>query len=111
MARTPRSKATKILAGIAAVLALLWLLNLPFYSGSKLGAGMSWRMEHGRLTVRRSTSAPSTSSFYIANNSEGMRWSPQFRAGDWGHWSVTLPLWIGFVMCVGGCVWIETRRR
>lgn len=36
---------------VAALMFLLWLLNRPFYAGSRIASIGSWRLEHGRLTL------------------------------------------------------------
>jgi hypothetical protein len=104
------STTTKILMACAAAIALLWLLNIPFYSGASVGEHTSWRLEHGRVTVRRTEFARRPRHFYVAPNSEGLRWSAEFRSFSSGAWSVALPLWWLILPCVVGAGWIERRR-
>lgn len=47
---------------LSVVLVLLYVANLPFSSGSRIGATGMWRMEHGRLRVER-TVGESTETF------------------------------------------------
>lgn len=99
-------------AGLILTLLILavYAANLPFYSGSSLGPNWRWRMEHGRFLVARS-SVESRESFYIAPNSEGLRFRPDWRftAGDW---RVNIPLWIPFLLVAGAtaAAWRPRRR-
>jgi len=82
----------------AIVLGLLWVLNLPYYSGAG-GPQWRWRMEHGRLKIEHRSEPISPETFYIAPNSEGLRFNPEFDFHG-GDWSVVVPLWIPFVACL-----------
>ena len=95
---------------VAVFLALLYAANKPFYSGSSLGEHLAWRMEHGRLTVKRSE-AGSDTSFYIAANSEGLRY--WFDADLWStsNWSVTIPLWVLLLLAGGWVAWAWRPSR
>ena len=81
----------------AALFALLWTLNVPFYAGSTIGPHYSWRMEHGRLTVERALSQ-NAQSFWADVNTEGLRWAFEGKVYGGGEWTVTLPLWIPFLI-------------
>lgn len=100
--------------GLAAtfLLALLYVANLPFYSGSSLGPFFSWRMEHGRLAVERH-SADRRESFYVAINSEGMRFAPEWRTYSWSDWRVNIPLWmpLALTIAVSARAWVLWARR
>jgi len=82
---------------------LLYAANVPFYAGSSLGDTHSWRMEHGRLTVRQAA-ATAPKSFWMDLNSEGLRfgWEWQRSATGAGRddWTLTLPLWIPLGLCL-----------
>lgn len=116
-------------ASLALVLLLLMVLSLPYYAGStihaSLGAGdamatgawrLSWRLEHARLTITcRPDFVPGVQlhePFWIAHNSEGLRWMPAGRFARAGDWHVTVPLWMVFVLCAGASVfaWRSWRR-
>jgi len=99
------------LASAAAIL-LLYIANLPFYSGSTIGRSYAWRMEHGRLTIARSRTR-NPESFYIAANSEGLRWSPALRYSALADWSVTIPLYIPLALTVAWSLraWGAVRSR
>ncbi|MHC4956593.1 MAG: hypothetical protein ACYTGZ_22365, partial [Planctomycetota bacterium] len=83
------------------LLLLLYIANLPFYSGAHVGDDYSWRMEHGRLSINRNAQRSPRSdsprsareSFYIALNSEGLRWSWEWRSYSEAHWKIAIPLW------------------
>lgn len=72
---------------------LLFLLNLPYYSGWGNGR-FRWRMEHGRIKLELRESAVNPESFYIASNTEGLRFAPQWSYGSAGAWMLNLPLWV-----------------
>lgn len=94
----------------AALVLALWLLNRPFYAGSRIASIGSWRLEHGRLTVN--WGRPSTESFYIAINSEPVRWAAEFTSYTPGEWQIVMPLWIPELMALGlaGVAWrLECR--
>ncbi|GMV26318.1 MAG: hypothetical protein AMXMBFR58_23490 [Phycisphaerae bacterium] len=75
------------------LLVILQLACLPFYSGSSITRNLSWRLEHGRLTLKRSP-VDHTESFYIAGNSEGLRWRSEFKRFGPGDFRLTVPLWM-----------------
>lgn len=87
---------------------LLTLLNVPFYSGASIGSHFHWRMEHGRITLRAS-SVSFHENFYVAINSEPLRWFPEGRYSRWNDWDVAVPLWIPSVLC--GAWWFAGFRR
>lgn len=90
--------------GVAAGVLLVYIANVPFYSGSTLGRGFGWRMEQGRLTVSRAPGR-NPESFYVAANSAGLlRWSPAWRVGSRGHWSVTIPLYVPLALAAGWAI-------
>ncbi|MFO0835893.1 MAG: hypothetical protein U0638_13050 [Phycisphaerales bacterium] len=94
----------------AMMVAVLWLLNLPFYSGSRIGSLGSWRLEHGRFTLN--WGRPSTESFYIAINSEPVRWKAEFTHYSPGEWQIVVPLWVVGALALGaaGTFWRLERR-
>jgi hypothetical protein len=97
-------------AGIAlwALFAIAYVLSVPFYSGAGWSWGR-WRMEHGRLTVAL-TPSPQHESFYVAINSEGLRFGPEMRIRSWNDASVTAPLWMGLLFA-GGLAAVARRRH
>lgn len=88
---------------VAAIL-LLYLACLPFYSGSALPLGLSWRLETGRLNLKRSP-VGSTETFYVAVNSESMRFKPEFRVWSPSDWSLTIPLWMPLLLALAAAAW------
>jgi len=106
---SPRNGLSRYLLAIGAVACLLLiLLNIPFYSGASIGSHFHWRLEHGRMTLR-ATSASHHENFYVAINSETLRWFPEGRLSRWNDWEVAIPLWIPSVLC--GAWWIASHRR
>ena len=97
------------LLGVAGVSAV-YFLNMPFYSGSSLWSTASWRMEHGRLSVHWGT-VPHHEGFYIAANSEGLRFAPDGRVYTWTRGFVRIPLWVPWIAAAGVtvCVWRRPR--
>lgn len=86
---------------------------VPFYAGGPIGrAGspMAWRLEHGRMTVRY-FSGGLRETFFVANNTEALRWGDEWSGGG-GSWSGTVPLW--WVWGSGGALaaglWWRGRR-
>jgi hypothetical protein len=110
MARPARRRVSRWAAAlVTAAVLLVYAANVPFYSGSALGSEFSWRMEHGRLTLKRSP-VTADESFYVANNTEGLRFgfdSDYWRAGDW---RVTIPLWAPLLLAVGWAAWAWRPR-
>ncbi len=100
-------------SGLACTLlfALLWALNVPFYAGSRIGSIGAWRLEHGRFTLSR-VPFPSTEAFYIAPNSEGPRFLPDWRFFARSDGSASVPLWIplAIVAAIMGREWRRPRR-
>jgi hypothetical protein len=94
------------------VLALVYLANLPLYAGSSLGPFISWRMEHGRLALERHA-AQNPEAFYVAINSEGMRFAPECRVFSWRDWRVNVPLWLPLLLAVAvtSRAWTRWIRR
>ncbi len=84
----------------ALLISLLWVLNVPFYSGAG-GAHWRWRMEHGRLRVVHRLEPANPESFYIASNSEGLRFSPEWKFHSRHDWMINVPLWVPWVACMG----------
>ncbi|MEX2219112.1 MAG: hypothetical protein WD749_10175 [Phycisphaerales bacterium] len=95
---------------LAAAVLLLWAANVPFYSGSDLGPNWGWRMEHGRITLNRHATPQNPESFYIAPNSEALRWGFGGRYGSSG-WSVTIPLWAIFLPTAAAAALLWRRPR
>ncbi len=93
------------------LLILLYVLSLPFYSGSTLGRHLSWRFEHARLNIKYSPDQ-NPGPFYVDINSEGLKWAPEGRFDSWGSWSITLPLWMALVLTAtpAGVLWRRHRR-
>jgi hypothetical protein len=87
--------------------AAVYLANVPFYAGATFASGLSWRMEHGRLTLRNA--AGREKPFSVDLNTEGLRWRAEWRRGR-DSWSVTIPLWIPLGLCALRCA-ASWRRR
>ena len=66
-----------LLAVASVLLVVLYVANMPFYSGSSVGSHFAWRLEHGRMRVECKP-AIHPESFYIDINSEGLKFAP-----DW----------------------------
>jgi hypothetical protein len=96
----------------ALLLLLLFLANVPFYSGSSIGSHFSWRMEHGRIALHASSS-PVHESFYIALNSEGVHFTPEWRADSLTDWRINIPLWMPLLLTVviSAAAWRRWLRR
>ena len=96
----------------ALLLLLLYVANLPFYAGSSIGPRFTWRMEHGRLALEAST-APRRESFYIAPNSEGLHFVPEWRVNSLSDWRINIPLWIPLIALIAIAIaaWRITLRR
>lgn len=97
------------LALVSLVLALLLAVNVPLYAGFSRDSGLSVRMEHGRLTVRRDE-ATSSKPFWIDFNTEGLRWAPEVLAVDAHNWEVTLPVWLALAPALLAAGWAWSRR-
>lgn len=94
----------------AATVFTIYVLNIPFYSGSALGPTASWRMEHGRLSLNWGL-ARSSESFYIAINSEGLKFAPDGRFYGGGRGFVRIPLWMPLAAAAIGTVALWRRPR
>jgi hypothetical protein len=96
----------------AVVLSMLFVANLPFYSGSTIGRNLAWRLEHGRLTLR-ARPGQNPESFYLAVNSEGLRWACEFRYAAASDWLICVPLWMPVLLCWTWAVsaWWPVRPR
>jgi|GEM_PF-3347109 len=81
------------LAIALALLLVLHVLCVPFYTGASISPTLHWRLEHARLTVKR-TPPRSMEGFFVAHNSEGLRFAPDFHVYGPGDWFVRLPLWL-----------------
>lgn len=92
----------------AILIGLLWIMNLPFYSGAG-GPHLRWRMEHGRFRIEHRSEPIHPETFYIALNSEGLRFGPEADF-DGDDWMINLPLWIPFLACVGLALWGRRSR-
>jgi uncharacterized protein len=99
----------RVAMACTALVAMVYLANLPFYAGSRLGGDLHWRMEHGRLTLL-SHPRHAAPDFWLAGNTEGLRWVPEWRRLTADHWWVTIPLWIPLGLCL---LWTAAswRRR
>lgn len=99
-----RSRAQRVFTGVSATLLLLLAANLPFDAGATPVGGFSRRMEPGRLElVRSDTHSPQ--SFWLAGNTEGLKWAPRTRLGGRNQWRVHLPLWIPLAGSLAWCAW------
>jgi len=107
--RLARVRSRWVAVALAAALALLLAASLPFYAGSTPVEGLSWRMEHGRLTVRR-FGDKRPNSLWVAGNTEGLRWSPELELNGGDNWKVTLPLWIPLAGALAWC-YVAWRPR
>ncbi len=97
---------------VLTVLAALFLANLPFYSGSSLGPSLAWRLEGARLNITRRPSR-NPESFYIAINSEPLRWNWDARYNAPGDWYISIPLWTPILLALAWTLfaWWPARRR
>lgn len=102
-----------VLAAASALLCGLYVLSVPLYSGSSVGSRMSWRMEHGRLKVECRPAGRNPESFYIAGNSEGLRFAPDWHVYSAGDWFFNVPLWVPLGACVLGSagLFFAMRKR
>lgn len=102
-----------LLAAASVLLVLLFLANLPFYSGSSVGSRLNWRMEHGRLRVECEPPGRNPESFYIAGNSEGLKFAPDWHVYSAGDWFFNIPLWVPLAACILGsaALFIVTRKQ
>ncbi len=107
--RRSRSFTRPAAFALLAVIAILQLASIPFYAGSSLGSFASWRLEHGRITLTRNDTL-NAEPFYIAINSEGLRWSFEGRRYSANHWFVTIPLWFP-ILLTAAWAWSNRRRR
>lgn len=92
-----------------ATFAVLLALNLPLYAGLSFD-GFRFRMEHGRLLFERSDAVRGKSP-YVAPNSEGLRWQPEWRFDSPSHWRVNVPLWIPLGITMAEAWWLTRKRR
>ena len=84
----------------AALIALLLILNLPFYAGGR-GEHLSWRMEHGRIRIERRSEPSNPTGFWVDGNTEGLRFAPEASFHGRGDWMVNVPLWMPLLGCLG----------
>lgn len=96
-------------ATLVGLVLALTLLNIPFYAGSSLGSSAAWRLEHGRLTVKWGA-ASGNESFFIALNSEGLKWAPRCSFASIREASLTIPLWMVFLGTSGVAVIVWKRE-
>jgi hypothetical protein len=106
--RGPRWRSRWLSTGLSAALLALLALNVPFYAGGTPVEGFRWRMEHGCLSLLRSD-VVRLQSFWVAGNTEGLRWTPRVRIHDSDHWRVILPLWMPLVAALAWCAWSWRR--
>ena len=90
-----------IAAAALALVAVTYIANLPLYAGASFD-GWSWRMEHGRATIRRDPGIR-PKPFWVDWNSEGLRWSAQWLRSGPGDWTITIPLWAPLGLCLAWC--------
>jgi hypothetical protein len=96
-------------AAVVALVAALYVASLPLYAGQSFEGGLSWRMEHGRVTIERRPEGRAKP-FWADLNSEGLRWSADWRRGGPADWALTIPLWIPFALSAAWCA-LSWRRR
>ncbi|MBK8099379.1 MAG: hypothetical protein IPK26_19905 [Planctomycetes bacterium] len=106
MADSPRSWLATVAAAGAMLCALAMLLSLPFYSGCS-GRHLQCRVEHGRIGLGYRQIEGNPESFYVAINSEGLRFLPEVTTG--GGIQMQVPLWLPLLLCV--FVAVGARRR
>jgi hypothetical protein len=106
---TRRGRTRWLAVAAAALVAAAYVANLPFYAGQSFEGGLSWRMEHGRLTISHLPDDLGRP-LWVDFNTEGLRWSADWRRTGPGAWSVTIPLWIPLALCVAWCA-VAWRRR
>lgn len=106
MADSPRSLVTTFAAAGALLAALALVLSLPFYSGCS-GKHLQCRVEHGRIGLGYRQVEGNPESFYVACNSEGLRFLPEVSTSGGVH--VQIPLWIPLLLCM--VVLVGARRR
>lgn len=112
-----RSRSMRIAAWLLAIAALLvaavYLANIPLYTGSTIGPRLAWRLEHGRLTVDCKPAPRNPESFYIAPNSEGLRFAPDWHVYGPRNWFFRVPLWLPLSITALASAWLFflTRRR
>lgn len=95
--------------GVLLALLALQVLSLPFYAGSSLGSRLAWRLEHGRMTV--TCNPPQNGErFYVAINSEGLRWRWDARFSGVDQWMVCVPLWVPILAAAGCAAWTWRGR-
>lgn len=83
----------------AGLFAVLCALNVPYYCGAG-GARWSWRMEHGRLRVEHHSEPQRPVSFYVADNSEGLEFAPEWNVRNGTNWMILVPLWMPLTTCL-----------
>lgn len=106
--RLSRRGARRGCLALAALLLLLYPVNSVFYSGWG-GGGASCRLEHGRLRITRSDREV-RETFYIAGNTEPLRFAPEWRRRGPGDWEVQIPLWLPAVAAIAAALALRTRR-
>ena len=93
---------------LCAWLLALYPLNQGFYTGASIGH-LVWRFEHGRLTLRYGEHLGDVS-FYVAINSEPLRFALEGRWYGSGSWTVSLPIWLAIAL-VGASIAVSAGRR
>ena len=93
---------------LAALLLLLYPINAAVYSGWG-GGGVSCRLEHGRLRVTRSDREV-RETFYIAGNSEPLRFTPEWRRRGPGDWELQVPLWLPAAAAIAAALALRARE-
>lgn len=69
-----------------------------------MGSRLAWRLEHGRLTIKCHP-PQNPESFYVAINSEGLRWAWDGTFTGVGDWMLCVPLWAFLAVALGWAVW------
>ena len=93
---------------LAATALLLYPVNLAVYSGWG-GGGLTWRLEHGRLRITCSEREV-RQTFYVAPNSEALRFAPEGRWHGIGDWEVQVPLWSAALTALTAGALLARRR-
>lgn len=81
--------------------------NLLFYAGSDIGY-FRWKLEQGRFSLEMASNLVGEE-FYIAGNSEHLRWDVDSKWRNASHWLIVLPLWIPLLLVL--YLWIRALLR
>lgn len=115
MTRRSKRRLAWLLAAASVLIVALYVANIPFYAGSTAGSRLTWRMEHGRFKFECKPPPRNLESFYIAANSEGLKFAPDWHIYSAGDWFFNLPLWVPLAATTFGSALLfwstRTRRR